>query len=58
MELYRRLPIRTDMVLDSDSMARFHILGIEYNLSAYDAAYLELAHWIGWAVIMGSLILT
>ena len=43
MELYRRLPIRTDGVLDSDSMARFHILAIEYNLSAYDAAYLELA---------------
>lgn len=43
MELYRRLPIRTDMVLDSDSMARFHTLAIEYNLSAYDAAYLELA---------------
>ena len=43
MELYRRLPIRTDMALDSDSMARFQILAIEYNLSAYDAAYLELA---------------
>jgi predicted nucleic acid-binding protein len=43
MELYRRLPIRTDMVLDSDSMSRFHTLAIEYNLSAYDAAYLELA---------------
>jgi predicted nucleic acid-binding protein len=43
MELYRRLPIRTDVVLDSDSMSRFHTLAIEYNLSAYDAAYLELA---------------
>ena len=43
MELYRRLPIRTDMALDSDSMSRFHTLAIEYNLSAYDAAYLELA---------------
>jgi predicted nucleic acid-binding protein len=43
MELYRRLPIRTDIVLDSDSMSRFHTLAIEYNLSAYDAAYLELA---------------
>jgi predicted nucleic acid-binding protein len=43
MELYRRLPIRTEMVLDSDSMARFHMLAIEYHLSAYDAAYLELA---------------
>ena len=30
-------------VLDSDGMARFHILAIEYDLSAYDATYLELA---------------
>ena len=43
MELYRKLPIRTDMMLDSDIMWRFHTLGIEYNVSAYDAAYLELA---------------
>ncbi len=41
--LYRKLPIRTDLVLDSDSMSRFHTLAIEHNLSAYDAAYLELA---------------
>jgi len=43
MELYRMLPIRTDTVLDSDAMYRFHTLALEYQLSAYDAAYLELA---------------
>jgi len=43
MELYRKLPIRTDMMLDSDIMWHFHTLAMEYNLSAYDAAYLELA---------------
>ena len=43
MELYRRLPIRTDVSLDSDIMWRLQTLAIEYNLSAYDAAYLELA---------------
>ncbi|MEW6375278.1 MAG: type II toxin-antitoxin system VapC family toxin [Thermodesulfobacteriota bacterium] len=43
IELYRKLPIQTDMTLDSDIMGRFHTLAIEYNLSAYDTAYLELA---------------
>jgi predicted nucleic acid-binding protein len=43
IELYRKLPIQTDMTLDSDIMGRFHALAIEYNLSAYDTAYLELA---------------
>ncbi|MBM4279088.1 MAG: type II toxin-antitoxin system VapC family toxin [Deltaproteobacteria bacterium] len=43
MELYRELPIRTDMMLDSDIMWRFYTQAVEYNLSAYDAAYLELA---------------
>ena len=43
MELYRRLPIRTDVALDSDMVWRLHTLAIEYNLSAYDAAHLELA---------------
>ena len=37
MELYRRLPIRTDGALDSDMVWRLHTLAIEYNLSAYDA---------------------
>ena len=43
IELYRMLPIQTDTVLDSDAMHRFHTLAMEYELSAYDAAYLELA---------------
>jgi predicted nucleic acid-binding protein len=43
IELYRMLPIRTDTALDSDTMFRFHALAMEYELSAYDAAYLELA---------------
>jgi len=43
IELYRTLPIRTDVMLDSDIMRRFQRLGIDYDLSAYDAAYLELA---------------
>ena len=43
MELYRMLPIQTDSILDSDAMYRFHTLAIGYELSAYDAAYLELA---------------
>jgi len=43
MELYGRLPIRTDVALDSDIVWRLHTLAIEHNLSAYDAAYLELA---------------
>ena len=43
IELYRTLPIRTDMMLDSDSMPRFQRLGMDYDHSAYDAAYLELA---------------
>ena len=42
-ELYRMLPVRTDTVLDSDAMYRFHALAIQHELSAYDAAYLELA---------------
>ncbi len=43
IELYKMLPIQTDVVLDSDAMYRFHTLAMEYALSAYDAAYLELA---------------
>jgi predicted nucleic acid-binding protein len=43
MELYGRLPIRTDVALDSDIVWRLHTLAMEHNLSAYDAAYLELA---------------
>lgn len=43
MELYGRLPIQTDVGLDSDIVWRLHTLATEYHLSAYDAAYLELA---------------
>ncbi len=43
IELYREIPIQTDMTLNSDMMERLHTLAIEYNLSAYDTAYLELA---------------
>jgi predicted nucleic acid-binding protein len=42
-ELYRMLSIRTDTILDSDAMYCFHTLALEYELSVYDAAYLELA---------------
>ncbi len=43
IELYRGLPIETDMALDSDTIGRLSALSTEYNISAYDAAYLELA---------------
>lgn len=42
-ELYGMLPIETDAYLDLDRMWRFYSIAQEYNLSAYDAAYLELA---------------
>jgi predicted nucleic acid-binding protein len=43
IELYASLPIQTDTHLNSDVAWRFISLAKEYNLSAYDAAYLELA---------------
>jgi predicted nucleic acid-binding protein len=43
VELYGMLPIQTDTYLGTDAMWRFHALAQEYALSAYDAAYLELA---------------
>ena len=43
IELYRMLPIQTDTILDPDAIHRFHALAVEHELSAYDAAYLELA---------------
>ena len=46
-ELYRALPIRMDMMLNSDIMGRFQTLGLEYHFSAYDTAYLELAQRTG-----------
>jgi predicted nucleic acid-binding protein len=43
IELYRMLPVQTDSILDPDAMYRFQTLAVEHELSAYDAAYLELA---------------
>ncbi len=43
LELYGLLPIQTDTDLDADAMWRFHMVAEKYGLSAYDAAYLELA---------------
>jgi predicted nucleic acid-binding protein len=43
IELYRMLPLRTDTALDPEAMYRFHTLAKGQGLSAYDAAYLELA---------------
>jgi predicted nucleic acid-binding protein len=43
IELYGLLPIQTDTFLSSDALWRLQALAQEYSLSAYDAAYLELA---------------
>ena len=43
VDLYGRLPLRTDADLDPDTVKRFHALAQTHGLSAYDAAYLELA---------------
>ena len=43
IELYRKLPLFTDTLLGADAVFRFRVLAQRYNLSAYDAAYLELA---------------
>jgi predicted nucleic acid-binding protein len=42
-ELFRMLPIQTDTVPDAEANYRFQSLATEHALSAYDAAYLELA---------------
>jgi len=42
-----------DMMLSSDIMGRFQTLGLEYHLSAYDAAYLELAQRTGLGLATG-----
>lgn len=42
-ELYRALPIHTDATLDANTIFRLQAIAIQYDLSAYDAAYLELA---------------
>jgi len=43
MQLYGDISIKTDTASGSGFMERVHHLSIIYNLSAYDAAYLELA---------------
>jgi len=43
ISLYGGLPVRTDHATGADCMNRVHRLSIAYDLSAYDAAYLELA---------------
>ncbi len=42
-ELYGALPIKTDMISGPEGIERLRTLAGEYNLSAYDGAYLELA---------------
>ena len=43
LELYRGLPLETDAAGGPEALWRFRTLGREHGLSAYDAAYLELA---------------
>lgn len=43
MELFAMLPIQTDAELDANTAQRFHGLAERHGLSAYDAAYVELA---------------
>ena len=43
LELYRSLPLNTDAAESAELLWRYRTLGREYGLSAYDAAYLELA---------------
>ena len=50
VELYSSLPIQTDAHLNTDAVRRFQALAKEYSLSAYDAAYLELAQRKGIAL--------
>ncbi len=43
VELYRALPVRTDDAAGPDLLGRLRAVADTYNLSAYDAAYLEVA---------------
>lgn len=43
LELYANLPLKTDAHLTTETMWRVQALAQEHTLSAYDAAYLELA---------------
>lgn len=50
VELYGSLPIQTDTLVGPESIWRLHVLAREHGLSAYDAAYLELAERRGLAL--------
>lgn len=43
MELYGALPVQTDTFIGPNAAWRLHALAVAHGLSAYDAAYLELA---------------
>ena len=43
LDLYGSLPFHTDTHLTRETLGRLQILALEHGLSAYDAAYLELA---------------
>lgn len=43
LDLYGRLPLHTDAHLARETLGRLQALAVEHGLSAYDAAYLELA---------------
>jgi predicted nucleic acid-binding protein len=49
-DLYGRLPVAIDLNLDAARAARFQSLAIGHGLSAYDAAYIELAERKGLAL--------
>ena len=46
-ELYSSLPVRTDAPPSPAISSAMQKLAIQHGLSAYDAAYLELAHRLG-----------
>jgi predicted nucleic acid-binding protein len=50
IDLYAALPIQTDTFLGREASWRLHGLAHEFGLSAYDAAYLELAQRRGAAL--------
>lgn len=47
IELFRELPIETDLEVGPELGRRLQTLAREFSLSAYDAAYLELARRLG-----------
>jgi predicted nucleic acid-binding protein len=48
--LYGSLPIQTDTHFHLEAISRFQELALAYSLTAYDAAYLELALRKGLAI--------